>query len=71
MYNQLHRWRLSSTAEEWKKLAELSGTSAGYMNQLAYGNRNPSAALAKKIEKASLAFLDKPMLSKESLVFGG
>lgn len=70
MYNQLHRWRLSSSADDWKKLAELSNTSPGYLNQLAYGNRNPSAALAKKIEKASKAFLDKPALSKESLVFG-
>ena len=69
MYNQLHKWRLSSTADEWNKLAELSGTSTGYLNQIAYGNRNPSPKLAEAIEKASKTF-NKPTLDKKSLVFG-
>lgn len=70
MYNQLHNWRLSSTPDEWKRLAELSGTSPGYLNQIAYGNRTPSAKMAAAIEKASIVFPNKPSLSKESLVFG-
>ena len=70
MYNQLHRWRLSSSAEEWERLAVLAETSTGYLNQIAYGNRKPSPDLANKIEKASSTFLDKPTLSKEILVFG-
>lgn len=70
MYNQLHRWRLSSTPTEWKLLAHLSGTSPGYLNLIAYGHRLPSAKMAEAIEKASGEFLNKPTLDKKSLVFG-
>lgn len=68
MTNQLHKWRLSSTPEEWEHLAVLAGTSVGYLNQLAYTNKVPSPRMAKAIEDASRHF-DKPFISKESLVF--
>ena len=70
MSKVLHQWRKCSTKDEWEKLADLSGTSAGYLNQVAYGNRTPSSALAKKIEKAAATFVGKPLLTKEELVFG-
>ena len=66
--NQLHKWRLASTPEEWEALAKLANTSVGYLNQIAYGNRNPSPTKATEIELATRKF-NKPFVSKESLVF--
>ncbi|HAT3951877.1 TPA: transcriptional regulator [Kluyvera ascorbata] len=69
MANQLLSWRKSSTANEWTDLAYKAGTSVGYLNLIAYGYRNASPRLALAIEAASKSFADKPVITKEQLVF--
>lgn len=69
MTNELLNWRRTSTQEEWLELAQRAGTTAGYLNLIAYGHRNASPRLAEVIEIASKTFLDKPRISKERLVF--
>ncbi|EAM8581035.1 MULTISPECIES: transcriptional regulator [Enterobacteriaceae] len=69
MNNQLLIWRKSSTKEQWAELAQKSGTSSGYLNLIAYGHRNASPRLALAIETASKSFADKPVITKEQLVF--
>lgn len=69
MNNQLLIWRKSSTKEQWEELAQKSGTSSGYLNLIAYGHRNASPRLASAIEAASKSFADKPVITKEQLVF--
>ncbi|WFW58743.1 transcriptional regulator [Citrobacter freundii] len=71
MNNQLLDWRKSSTKEQWADLAKKSGTSSGYLNLIAYGYRNASPRLASAIEHASKSFIDKPVITKEQLVFKG
>lgn len=68
MPRELLSWRKSATAEQWSKLAELSDTSTGYLDQLAYGFRTPSPKKASQIEEASKSF-SLPVLNKENLVF--
>jgi hypothetical protein len=50
-------------------LACRAGTSAGYLNLIAYGYRNASPRLALAIESASRLFPDKNLIKKEQLVF--
>ncbi|NWC65420.1 transcriptional regulator [Cedecea sp. P7760] len=69
MTNELLNWRRSSTKEEWLELARRAGTSAGYLNLVAYGYRNASPRLALSIETASQGFVGKELISKEGLVF--
>lgn len=69
MSNPLLAWRKAATSDEWKRLAELAGTTAGYLNLIAYGNRNASPKLAQSIEAASKLFSDKHLIRKEDLVF--
>lgn len=40
------------SADEWRRLAQLSGTSVAYLNQMALGFRRPSVAMAERIEEA-------------------
>ncbi len=68
MSNDLLRWRKESSQEDWKRLAQLAGTSVGYLNQIAYGNRRASPKKAELIETASKQFAITPV-SKELLVF--
>lgn len=69
MSNQLLEWRRASTPDEWTALANRAGTSAGYLNLVAYGYRNASPRLALAIEESSKAFEGKQIITKESLVF--
>ncbi|NIG74693.1 helix-turn-helix domain-containing protein [Klebsiella sp. Ap-873] len=69
MTNELLNWRRTSTKEEWLELARRAGTSAGYLNLVAYGYRNASPRLALSIEAASQWFVGKELISKEGLVF--
>ncbi|MEG0280602.1 MAG: transcriptional regulator [Morganella sp. (in: enterobacteria)] len=68
MSNDLLRWRKESSQEDWNRLAQLAGTSVGYLNQIAYGNRRASPKKAELIEIATKQFSIKPV-SKEMLVF--
>lgn len=69
MTNELLNWRKASTKEEWLELARRAGTTAGYLNLVAYGYRNASPRLALSIEAASQGFVGKGLISKEGLVF--
>jgi transcriptional regulator with XRE-family HTH domain len=57
------------SADEWKRLAQLSGTSVAYLNQMALGFRRPSVAMAERIEAAVPKVSPSLGLTKESLIF--
>ncbi|WP_340618253.1 transcriptional regulator [Xenorhabdus entomophaga] len=69
MSNDLLRWRKESSQKDWERLAQLAGTSAGYLNQIAYGNRRASPAIAERIETATGQFTGVDPVKKELLVF--
>lgn len=69
MSNDLLRWRKEASKEEWALLAEKANTSVGYLDLLAYGFRRASPMKAQKIENASLEFVPRKPVTKESLVF--
>ena len=50
MSNDLLRWRKDADKDEWAELAQLVGTSVGYMNLIAYGVRRASPERADAIE---------------------
>ena len=61
--------RESMTTDEWKLLAQLSGTSVAYLNQMALGFRRPSVAMASRIEVAVPKVSPNLSLKKENLIF--
>lgn len=72
MSNELLRWRKESrkiNPQLWDQLAELIGTSPGYLNLIAYGKRKPSAKRAKAIEDATRTITGINPVTKESLLF--
>ena len=69
MSTNLLNWREQASRDDWRRLALLAGTTVGYLDQLAYGFRNPSAKKAEAIENACLEFSHIEPISKESLVF--
>ncbi|GKX39540.1 MULTISPECIES: transcriptional regulator [Pectobacterium] len=69
MSNDLFRWRKQASADEWKRLASMAGTTVGYLNQIAYGFRRPSARKAEIIEVATRNFGAYQPVTKENLVF--
>ncbi|MFS1539258.1 MAG: transcriptional regulator [Candidatus Phlomobacter fragariae] len=68
MTNDLLRWRKESTQDDWVRLAQLAGTSVGYLNLVAYGYRRASPKKAEQIELATKKFHYLPV-KKELLVF--
>ncbi|ATX62785.1 MULTISPECIES: transcriptional regulator [Yersinia] len=62
MSHDLLGWRKVSSVEEWQRLADLSCTSPGYLNLIAYGHRKASPALAKRIEVATSGAVTKEQL---------
>lgn len=71
MANDLLRWRREASMSDWDLLAELAGTSRGYLDQIAYSNRRASPEMAGKIEQATRAFDGIRPVLKEGLVFSG
>ncbi|MEL4016950.1 transcriptional regulator [Dryocola clanedunensis] len=69
MSNDLLRWRKSADKDEWAALAQLVGTSVGYMNLIAYGVRRASPDRAEAIEKGTKIIGKHTPVTKESLVF--
>lgn len=72
MSKELHRWRKESRKIDpvlWARLAELAGTSAGYLNEIAYGNRTPSPRKARAIADATQQIPEVKPVTKESLLF--
>ncbi|MGP2504225.1 transcriptional regulator [Pantoea ananatis] len=69
MHNELLRWRKEATADEWLRLAAMADTTAGYLDQIAYGFRRASPSKAKAIEDATKLFENHVPVSKEDLVF--
>lgn len=72
MATDLLRWRKESRKrglELWNQLAEMVGTSPGYLDQIAYGYRTASPKRAQQIEKATLRFRGIKPVKKESLLF--
>lgn len=57
------------TREDWLRIAELSGTSGAYLDQLSLRFRRPSVALALRIESAVSEVLGEPFPLRESLIF--
>ncbi|QXX82918.1 transcriptional regulator [Providencia sp. R33] len=68
MSNELLRWRKEASQDDWKLLAQLAGTSVGYLNLIAYGNRRASPRKAEDIEEATKHFKYETV-KKEALVF--
>ncbi|EIU7559303.1 MULTISPECIES: antirepressor [Providencia] len=68
MSNELLRWRKEASQDDWVLLAQLAGTSVGYLNQIAYGNRRASPEKAGDIEEATKQFKYQEV-KKEALVF--
>lgn len=68
MSNDLLRWRKEASQDDWKLLAQLAGTSVGYLNLIAYGNRRASPKKAEDIEEATKQFTYQ-QVKKEALVF--
>ncbi|MGK5746954.1 transcriptional regulator [Proteus mirabilis] len=68
MSNELLRWRKEASQDDWKLLAQLAGTSVGYLNLIAYGNRRASPRKAEDIEEATKHFKYE-IVKKEALVF--
>ncbi|WP_037431355.1 hypothetical protein [Serratia plymuthica] len=69
MSNDLLRWRQSASKDDWKRLAQLSRTTTGYLDQIAYSNRRASPDMAERIELATRKFSGLEPVSKEVLVF--
>lgn len=72
MNNELLRWRKDSKKIDpslWDRLAELTGTSPGYLNLIAYGVRKPSTRKAMRIEEATQLIAQVKPVTKESLLF--
>ncbi|WP_308351079.1 transcriptional regulator [Serratia marcescens] len=69
MSNDLLRWRQSASKGDWKRLAQLSRTTTGYLDQIAYSNRRASPDMAERIEMATREFPEIKPVSKEVLVF--
>lgn len=61
--------REAMTTDEWRHLAQLSGTSIAYLNQMALGFRRPSVAMASRIEMAIPKVSPNLSLKKENLIF--
>ena len=69
MSNDLLRWRKDADKDEWAELAQLVGTSVGYMNLIAYGVRRASPERADAIEKGTKQIGKYQPVTKVSLVF--
>ncbi len=69
MSNDLLRWRQEASKADWKNLAQLSQTTIGYLDQIAYGYRRASPDMAGKIEHGTRAFAGLRPVLKEGLVF--
>lgn len=69
MSNDLLRWRKDADKDEWAELAQLVGTSVGYMNLIAYGVRRASPERAEAIEEGTKQIGKYQPVTKESLVF--
>ncbi|RAW91619.1 MULTISPECIES: transcriptional regulator [unclassified Photorhabdus] len=69
MKNDLHRWRKEACRQDWIKLAQIAGTSVGYLDQIAYSNRRASPKMAIRIEEGTKEFSEISPVEKESLVF--
>lgn len=69
MAEDLRLLRKSIGKDEWTQIANISGTTAAYLDQIALGFRKPSAALAEKIENAISALHPGSGVTKEALVF--
>lgn len=69
MSEKLQTLRGSMGAERWELIAQMSGTTCAYLNQIALGFRRPSVALAERIELAVKEAGLLPLISKEELVF--
>lgn len=50
---QLIEYKRKHGAEAWQQLAEQAGTSVGYLNLLAYRQRQPSPDMAARLLRAS------------------
>lgn len=71
MSNDLLRWRQAASKTDWANLAQLSKTTIGYLDQIAYGYRRASPDMAEKIEQGTKNKKFKSYLPvlKEGLVF--
>ncbi|MDC9612335.1 transcriptional regulator [Xenorhabdus khoisanae] len=69
MKNDLHRWKKEASKEDWSNLAQIVGTSAGYLNLIAGGFRRASPNMASRIEEGTKQFGKLTPVKKENLIF--
>jgi hypothetical protein len=69
MKNDLHRWKKEATREDWINLAQIAGTSVGYLNLIAGGFRRASPDMASRIEDGTKQFDRLLPVKKENLIF--
>ncbi|MCC8366533.1 transcriptional regulator [Xenorhabdus sp. PB61.4] len=69
MRNDLHRWKKEASREDWKSLAQIVGTSIGYLNLIAGGFRRASPDMASRIEDGTRRFSGLSPVKKENLIF--
>ncbi|MBD2786435.1 transcriptional regulator [Xenorhabdus sp. DI] len=69
MKNDLHRWKKEASKDNWNDLAQIVGTSAGYLNLIAGGFRRASPNMASRIEDGTKRFNKLTPVKKENLIF--
>ncbi|CBJ83092.1 Cro protein [Xenorhabdus bovienii str. Jollieti] len=69
MKNDLHRWKKEADKDDWNNLAQVVGTSVGYLNLIAGGFRRASPSMASRIEDGTKKFNRLSPVKKENLIF--
>ncbi|PHM31319.1 transcriptional regulator [Xenorhabdus innexi] len=69
MRNDLHRWKKEASKDDWGNLAQIVGTSVGYLNLIAGGFRRASPDMASRIEEGTKQFNRLTPVKKENLIF--
>ncbi|MBI6547819.1 transcriptional regulator [Xenorhabdus lircayensis] len=69
MKNDLHRWKREASKDDWSDLAQIVGTSVGYLNLIAGGFRRASPNMASRIEDGTKKFNGLIPVKKENLIF--
>lgn len=63
----LKTWLKHTSRRERERVAQHAGTTLAYLDQLAGGHRNPSPALARRLEQASRLHTPEYVLRREHL----
>lgn len=67
----VQQWMASATEQERELVADMAGTTVGYLWQLSGNHRSPSPRLAERLELACREITPDRVMSRYALVFGG